>query len=48
MDDDTVESLAARVFAAECVLYPQAIQLFAEDRLRVEGRRVCILPAAPT
>jgi phosphoribosylglycinamide formyltransferase-1 len=45
-DDDTVESLAARVFAAECELYPQAIQLFAEDRLRVEGRRVRILPAA--
>jgi formyltetrahydrofolate-dependent phosphoribosylglycinamide formyltransferase len=46
MDDDTVDSLAARVFAAECTLYPQAIQLFAEDRLRVEGRRVRILPPA--
>ena len=45
MDDDTVDSLAARVFAAECTLYPQAIQLFAENRLRVEGRRVRILPA---
>ena len=45
-DDDTVEALAARVFAAECELYPQAIQLFAEDRLCVEGRRVRILPAA--
>ena len=45
-DDDTVESLAARVFAAECTLYPQAIQLFAENRLRVAGRRVRILPAA--
>jgi glycine/serine hydroxymethyltransferase len=43
---DTVESLAARVFAAECTLYPQAIQLFAEDRLRIVGRRVHILPAA--
>jgi formyltetrahydrofolate-dependent phosphoribosylglycinamide formyltransferase len=48
LDDDTVASLAARVFAAECALYPQAIQLFAEGRLRVEGRRVRILPAAPT
>jgi len=47
-DDDTVESLAARVFAAECELYPQAIQLYAEDRLRIAGRRVCILPAAPS
>jgi len=47
-DDDTVESLAGRVFAAECTLYPQAIQLFAEDRLRIVGRRVHILPAAPS
>jgi len=46
-DDDTVESLAARVFAAECELYPQAIQLYAEDRLRRAGRRVRILPAGP-
>ena len=45
-DDDTIEALAARVFAAECALYPQAIQLFAEDRLRLAGRRVRILPAA--
>src|SRR5215470_14578511 len=44
-DDDTVESLAARVFVAECTLYPQAIQLLAEDRLRIVGRRVCILSA---
>jgi formyltetrahydrofolate-dependent phosphoribosylglycinamide formyltransferase len=44
MDDDTVETLAARVFAVECKLYPRAIQLFAENRLCVEGRRVRILP----
>jgi phosphoribosylglycinamide formyltransferase-1 len=43
-DDDTVETLAARVFAAECELYPRAIQLFADHRLRIEGRRVRILP----
>lgn len=45
-DDDTPETLAARVFAAECELYPQAIQLFAENRLRLVGRRVHILPPA--
>jgi formyltetrahydrofolate-dependent phosphoribosylglycinamide formyltransferase len=45
LDDDTVQSLAARVFAAECEVYPRAIQLFADDRLRLEGRRVRILPA---
>jgi phosphoribosylglycinamide formyltransferase-1 len=46
LDDDTVETLAARVFAVECTLYPQAIQLCAENRLRIEGRWVRILPAA--
>lgn len=44
LDDDTPESLAARVFAEECEAYPEAIRLFAEGRLRVEGRRVRILP----
>ena len=39
-DDDTAESLAARVFEQECVAYPAAIRLFAAGRLRVEGRRV--------
>jgi folate-dependent phosphoribosylglycinamide formyltransferase PurN len=47
LDDDTIDSLAARVFAAECSLYPQAIQLFAENRLRIEGRRVRCLSPAP-
>jgi phosphoribosylglycinamide formyltransferase-1 len=39
-DDDTPESLAARVFEAECTAYPEAIRLFAEGRLEVQGRRV--------
>jgi phosphoribosylglycinamide formyltransferase-1 len=43
-DDDTPETLAARVFLAECETYPEAIRLFAQRRLRVEGRRVRILP----
>ncbi|KAK4537477.1 hypothetical protein CDCA_CDCA12G3502 [Cyanidium caldarium] len=45
-EDDTVETLAARVFAEECRLLPQAIELWATQRLRIEGRRVRILPAA--
>jgi formyltetrahydrofolate-dependent phosphoribosylglycinamide formyltransferase len=44
LDDDTAETLAARVFAAECEAYPEAIQLFAAGRLRIEGRRVRVLP----
>jgi phosphoribosylglycinamide formyltransferase-1 len=40
LDDDTPEALAARVFEQECEAYPEAIRLFAEGRLRIEGRRV--------
>lgn len=41
-DDDTVESLAARVAEVERRLYPAAVGLFAEGRLSVAGRRVRI------
>ncbi|MGE5294660.1 MAG: phosphoribosylglycinamide formyltransferase [Solirubrobacterales bacterium] len=39
-DDDTADALAARVFEQECLAFPEAIKLFAEGRLRVEGNRV--------
>jgi formyltetrahydrofolate-dependent phosphoribosylglycinamide formyltransferase len=42
--DDTPETLAARVLEAEHQAYPEAIRLFAEGRLRVEGRRVRVEP----
>jgi phosphoribosylglycinamide formyltransferase 1 len=45
LEDDTEESLRLRILAQEHVLYPATIQLFAEDRIRVEGRRVRILGA---
>ncbi len=45
LDDDTPDSLAARVFEQECEAYPEAIELFAQARLRVEGTWVRILPA---
>jgi phosphoribosylglycinamide formyltransferase 1 len=45
-DDDTVESLAARVQEQEREAYPEAIRLFGEGRLKVEGRRVKILPGS--
>lgn len=40
LDDDDADSLAARVQAVEKRLVPEAIQLFAEGRLSIEGRRV--------
>ena len=40
LDDDTPASLAARVFAAECDAYPEALRLIASGRVRAVGRRV--------
>ncbi len=40
--DDTEESLAARILEQEHRIYPRAIQLYSEGRLRVEGRRVLV------
>jgi formyltetrahydrofolate-dependent phosphoribosylglycinamide formyltransferase len=41
--EDTPDDLAARVFEQECIAYPEAIRLFAEGCLRIEGRIVHIL-----
>lgn len=43
-EGDTAETLAARVLVQEHKAYPEAVQLFAEGRLKVEGRVVRILP----
>lgn len=44
LDDDTPETLGARVFAEECRLYPEAVRLYAAGRLVVDGARVRTLP----
>lgn len=44
--DDTPETLAARVLEVEHRLYPEALRLFAEGRIAVEGRKVVIRSAA--
>ncbi|MHC4570617.1 MAG: phosphoribosylglycinamide formyltransferase [Planctomycetota bacterium] len=41
-EDDTPETLAARVFEQECIAYPQAIKLFAEGKLLVQKGKVKI------
>ncbi|MDQ2787323.1 MAG: phosphoribosylglycinamide formyltransferase [Chloroflexota bacterium] len=46
-DDDTPETLGARVFAAECALYPAVIRAFAEGRIQQAGRRVTITSGTP-
>ncbi|MCM8784097.1 MAG: phosphoribosylglycinamide formyltransferase [Candidatus Omnitrophica bacterium] len=42
-DDDTEETLAERIHKEEHRIYPQAIKLFVEGKLKIEGRRVRIL-----
>ena len=45
LDDDTPETLQRRIMEqAEWVLLPQAVSLFCQGRLKVQGRRVKILP----
>ncbi len=39
-EDDTEESLAARVLAQEHLIYPRAVRDFIEGRLRLDGDRV--------
>jgi phosphoribosylglycinamide formyltransferase-1 len=43
-EEDTPQTLAARVFAEEKIAYPEAISLFAQNRLQFVGRHVRILP----
>ena len=42
-EDDTPETLAARVFEQECIAYPEAIGLIAAGRVKVEDGRTRIL-----
>jgi phosphoribosylglycinamide formyltransferase-1 len=41
-DDDTEETLAARILKEEHRIYPRAIQLFAEGKIEIKGRKVRI------
>ncbi|MHC4819282.1 MAG: phosphoribosylglycinamide formyltransferase [Planctomycetota bacterium] len=42
LPDDSADSLAARVFLAECEAYPEAVRLFGEGRVAVENGKVTI------
>ncbi|MGV8084386.1 MAG: phosphoribosylglycinamide formyltransferase [Coriobacteriia bacterium] len=43
-EDDTLETLEAKIHAVEHELYPRVLQLIAEDRVEVVGRKVRIRP----
>ncbi|VVB92135.1 Phosphoribosylglycinamide formyltransferase [uncultured archaeon] len=42
-ENDTPETLADRILEQEHKIYPEAVKLFVENRLRIEGRKVKIL-----
>jgi len=42
LDDDTEDTLAARILKEEHKIYPRAIQLFADGKLEIRGRKVFI------
>ncbi len=46
--DDDEASLSARILEQEHIIYSQAIQLFAEDRIQIVGRQVKISGAKAT
>jgi phosphoribosylglycinamide formyltransferase-1 len=43
MEGDTAESLQERILKEEHKLFPRAVQLFAQGKIKIEGRRVRIL-----
>ena len=42
MDGDTEETLSKRILAKEHMIYPQAVKLFAEGKIKVSGRKTII------
>ncbi len=45
-DDDTVETLHARILVEEHQLLPAAVRAFAEGRVIVQGRKACVIASA--
>jgi phosphoribosylglycinamide formyltransferase 1 len=44
-DDDTAESLSARILVEEHRIYSEAVRIVLEGRYRIDGRRVLLAPA---
>jgi phosphoribosylglycinamide formyltransferase-1 len=43
LDGDTEESLAKRILAKEHQAYPEAVKLFAENKIKISGRKTKII-----
>jgi phosphoribosylglycinamide formyltransferase-1 len=47
LEDDTEETLSARILEQEHRIYPEAVALFFQGRLKIDGRRVHVLAETP-
>ena len=48
LDDDDADRLTARILAQEHIIYPMAVKLIAENRVRVQGNRALVdIPPGP-
>jgi phosphoribosylglycinamide formyltransferase 1 len=43
VEGDNEECLSARILEQEHELYPKAVRLFCEGRIKIEGRRVSMI-----
>jgi phosphoribosylglycinamide formyltransferase-1 len=43
LSGDSEEDLSSRILEQEHIIYPQAVKLFAEGRLRIDGKKVHVL-----
>ena len=43
LDDDTVDTLSARILVEEHQIYPEAVRLFCAGKIKVSEERVKIL-----
>jgi phosphoribosylglycinamide formyltransferase-1 len=46
-DDDTPQTLGARILREEHRIYPQALQYLAEGRIKIDGRKTALVPPSP-
>ena len=43
LDDDTKNTLADRILVQEHIAMPEALKMWAEDKLEINGRKVKVL-----
>jgi phosphoribosylglycinamide formyltransferase 1 len=42
LENDTIETLSARILKEEHIIFPESVRLFCSDRLKIQGKKVII------